>query len=596
MSSSSQSGAVSHLQKKLDRLAEIYDLPLIFNEHIAVINSTTNLDTYQSLILPRQALSGHFSSSGQHSSHGDYYDHNHEDYTTSNNSGGLSISNTNDGSSAGIGSYNNDIDRDNSYSNINNNSNTNNTNNSSSIHTPLDDITITGANHDNGLQPANSSSGEDLNLNNNNNSNNSNKLRNPTVLIGHGIGHNGGVPINNLSKIPSYQWGFKHEDNSSSKYILNSLGSRDSCSISSLAGNMPNINSSGLNSRMVRLPIKNDDCSNVNDYDSHNGLELPNHIIQGGEERSLMNGLPYYNIKRVEQLIRKLNLSKKLGFKASNTNTSWFSDTMNETIDDIEYLHGEVILNQFVNNKRVIRNYQWLLYWNEKLGGKKLIDSVEGKNLKVTSYTTYEKLKILRNKKFRELQQKRSLIRQDMVKLDTAKEEKRNEYRMKFGAIPDNLDSLVNGEKSKVAVEIYGEELLDQEDELIRKENAIPEYEEELEVSLSELEEDEKQEAAANSEDKDTHSSRLLPSSRFGGDPEFNKEQEIVLEKEFAIDDPSLINIQNKLYGIHKSMRLQNEAKNKNGIITSKIVKIKRTPNPNALGFSNIRGCKPSFM
>ncbi|GAV26716.1 hypothetical protein PMKS-000171 [Pichia membranifaciens] len=426
------------------------------------------------------------------------------------------------------------------------------------------------------------------------------KLRNPTVLVGHGISHNGGVPINNLSKIPSYQWGFKHEDLSSlssSKYILNALGSRDSCSISSLAGNMPNINSSGLNSRMVRLPIKNDTSSNLNYYDSHNGLKLSGDTIQGGAERSLMNGLPYYNIEMAEQLIRKLNLNKKLGFKASNTNTSWFSDSMNETIDDIEYLHGEVILNQFVNNKRVIRNYQWLLYWNEKLGNKKLIDSLRNKNENVMSYTTYEKLKILRNKKFRELQQKRSMIRQDMVKLDTAKEEKRNEYRVKFGAVPDNLDFLVNGEKSKIAKEIYGEELLRREDELIEKENAIPEYEEELEISPSELEEaavKEKEEAAEDS--AATATSKLIPSSRFGGDSEFNKEQEIVLEKQFAIDDPKLLAIQNKLYGVHKSMRLQNEAKNKSGIITSKVVKIKRKPNPNALGFSNIRSCKPSFV
>lgn len=572
-----QDTSESHLDRKLERLAKIYDLPLILNERLAIINSTTNLDTYQGLILPRHALSSNNSHlSGQQVSHIDFFDS--DDLGSASVGGAIganSSSNLNDG---GIGISNHthdDYDHDIGHSNS------------------IDEFGAANSSHDNNGQGILSLADGSASTNVSNS-----KLRNPTVLVGHGIGHNGGVPINNLSKIPSYQWGFKHEDlssSNSSKYILNALGSRDSCSISSLAGNMPNINSSGLNSRMVRLPIKNDTSSNVNYYDSHNGLKVLGDTIQGGTERSLMNGLPYYNIEMAEQLIRKLNLNKKLGFKASNTNTSWFSDSMNETIDDIEYLHGEVILNQFVNNKRVIRNYQWLLYWNDKLGNKKLIDSLRNQNENVMSYTTYERLKNLRNKKFRKLQQKRSMIRQDMVKLDTAKEDKRNEYRVKFGAVPDNLDFLVNGEKSKIAKEIYGEELLRQEDELIEKENAIPEYEEELEISPSELEEaelEEKKEAAEGA----AAASKMIPSSRFGGDSEFNKEQEIVLEKEFAVDDPKLLAIQNKLYGVHKSMRLQNEAKSKNGIITSKVVKIKRKPNPNALGFSNIRSCKPSFL
>lgn len=615
----------THIMDKLNKLSKVYGLPLILNEKAVVIDSISNLETYQSLILPTHVLpklNDHFDlNPGDNSNINDNVnniENNNNDsniiHNSKNNSGiNISPENENDKDIYSDNDYNDNYkNSDDNYNhndnNNNNNINHNNHNNHNNSNGSEDDDNFNEFDNNDKLNDnfdnnnnnnTTTTNNNQINTSTNSNTNsNSSKLKNSIVLIGHGISNNGGIPINNLSKIPSYQWGFKHEDDNQ---LLNSLTTNESSSISSLAGNMPNINSAGLNSRMVRLPIKtNFNNSNIDNYDLKNYLKINNSLIQGGMERSLMNGLPYYDIKMAENLIRKLNLEKKNGFKASNTNTSWFSDTLNETIDDIEYLHGEVILNQFVNNKRVIRNYDWYLYWNEKIGNKKLIDLIKSKNNNdIMTFKTYEKLMKFRNKKFRNLQKVRSLIRQDMVKLDTKKEEKRNEYREKFGSLPNNLDSLINGENSKIAIDIYGEDLLNQENELIKKENEIPEYEEELDTSLNDLKNDSEDENDTNDNNekyKDININSSITSYRFGGNLEFNKEQEVVIEKEFQINDPELIKIQNKLYGSNKSLRLQNDAKSKSGIITSKVVKIKRSPNPNALGFSNIRSRKPSFM
>ncbi|KAG0672561.1 hypothetical protein C6P40_001778, partial [Pichia californica] len=46
----------SRESKKLQRLSKLYGLPLIFNEKAVVIESNSDLDLYQTLILPTHAL------------------------------------------------------------------------------------------------------------------------------------------------------------------------------------------------------------------------------------------------------------------------------------------------------------------------------------------------------------------------------------------------------------------------------------------------------------------------------------------------------------------------------------------------------------
>jgi hypothetical protein len=539
----------SHLNKKLNRLAHIYNLPTILNEDVIVANSSTNLDAYKSLILPAHV--------------------------------------------------------------INNNNNTN-------INlTPLG-VENYDINHE-------ESNPDLLNLNNieniNTDSNFSSKNSNRTVIIGHCIIRNGGIPINNLSKIPSYQWGFKHEDDtlqpqnnlnnnltnnisnnlSNNTEIPSGLGPLQGSSISTIAGNLTTANSTGLNSRMIRLPIKNANSSNVNIYDLNNCMNLKNNIKQGGDARSLMNGLPYYYHHKVEQQIRNLNLTKKLNFKASNTNTSWFSESTNETIDDVEYLHGEVILNQFVNNKRVIRNYGWLLYWDKNINHINLIDNQNENEINLNSnFMTFRKFKELinlRKKKFNELQTEKTMLKQQLANLNLLKEQKRNQYRLNNGNLPANIDDIVNDQRPPLAYEIYGSDLIKDEDNLIKRLKALPEYEEELEL-IEEPLHDNKNESGVNIENLENFesNSNIVQTIRFSSNPEYNETQEIVIEKELPINDPLLINYQNALYGAQKSQKLQLDARNKNGIIKSKIVKLKRTPNPNSLGFSNIRSRKPSFL
>lgn len=532
------------LNRKLHRLSQIYKLPSILNENLTVVTSSTNLDTYKSLILPTHVLTN--SSDAPLTSNQDLFENFHDD--------------------ANLG--------------------------------------------------LNSNSDSALNGNSADTSNGS-KMGNPAVIIGHCIVHNGGIPINNLSKIPSYQWGFKHEDETSShslinetfnsnshlnsekssNYMINSnldnlsnipsgLGALNGNSISTLAGNITTNSSMGLNSRMVRMPIYS---SNINSYDSNNYLkvkEADGTIIQGGSFRSLMNGLPYFNHEQVDQKIRNLNLIKKLNFKASNTNTSWFSEAVNQTIDDIEYLHGEVILNQFVNNKRVIRNYQWLLYWDKKINGNTLNDELyeryQNQKLTIMTVKDFKKLVDLRRKKFLGLLKEKQVLVEKLNNVKITKAEKLRDYKLAHNSVSNDIPK-------EVAAQIYGEDLLSREKELNDQISKVPESEQELEFSPLDV-------ANIETTDGEITVKNIAESSRFRSNLEFNESQEIIYERELPINDSLLIKYQNQLYGVRKSLKMQNDVKSKHGIITSKIVKIKKSPNPNALGFSNIRRRKPSFL
>lgn len=449
-----------------------------------------------------------------------------------------------------------------------------------------------------------------------------NNPKNPTIIIGHCLVNNGGIPINNLSKIPSYQWGFKHEDELQSDLSAeinenqSSLGSFNGTSVSSLARNVTSNTSMGLNSRMVRLPIKNSNSENVNLFDISNYKPI-NGIIQGGECRSLMNGLPYYNLKDVEKIIRDLNLTKKLNFKASNTNTSWFSDTLNSTIDEIEYLHGEVILNQFINNKRLIRNYQWLIYLTNIKTTSILNDQNNANinNNEVKKFYTmkdFKKWLRLKTLKFNELQKEKNQLLAQLEQIKLSKQTKRSDYKLKFSKLPQNLsdDEIAiydynenystqsNGKDNlNLAIQVYGEELINRERELKKKLLKIPEFLEEVDIADLTDDHDDENDSRKNSENNNNIPASEVPKfTRFNSNKSYNENHEYIIEREIPIDDPKLMDLQTKLYGHQRAQKLQNEVYSRNGLIKSKVVKFRRTPNPNGLGFSNIRNRKPSYL
>ncbi|TID17201.1 hypothetical protein CANINC_004060 [Pichia inconspicua] len=383
----------------------------------------------------------------------------------------------------------------------------------------------------------------------NNNNNNLDLLSNNQVFLGHCIANNGGIPINNLSKIPSYQWGFKHEDgsNNNNSDISNSgIGNFNGNSISSLPGNVTTINSTGLNARMIRLPIIN---KHINKFDKHNDLITSTGKLQGGKVRSLMNGLPYYDYELIEHQIRSMNLHKKISFKASNTNTSWFSDSLNKTIDDVEYLHGQVILNQFINNKRLIRNYQWIHYWKKKLNTSIDYD-IQNENL--ITLKQFNQLLKLRRQKFEKLMDEKTSLLKELYDLQKSNNN-------------EDDDDKINTIKEKLF--------------------KFPETENEIDI-FKLFENIEKEESSIPN----------LNSLRFGRNIDYNSSNQLIYEKEYSIDDPELEIIHKKLYDAIKAKQLIQDARSTNGIIHSKIVKLKRSPNPNALGFSNIKSCKPSYL
>ncbi|OUT20597.1 hypothetical protein CAS74_004260 [Pichia kudriavzevii] len=414
--------------------------------------------------------------------------------------------------------------------------------------------------------------------------------------------NNGGIPINNLSKIPSYQWGFKHEDELQSDLSAeinenqSSLGSFNGTSVSSLARNVTSNTSMGLNSRMVRLPIKNSNSENVNLFDISNYKPI-NGVIQGGECRSLMNGLPYYNLKDVEKIIRDLNLTKKLNFKASNTNTSWFSDTLNSTIDEIEYLHGEVILNQFINNKRLIRNYQWLIYLTNIKTTSILNDQNNANinNNEVKKFYTmkdFKKWLRLKTLKFNELQKEKNQLLAQLEQIKLSKQTKRSDYKLKFSKLPQNLSddeidiydynenysTQSNGKDNlNLAIQVYGEELINRERELRKKLLKIPEFLEEVDIADLTDDHDDENDSRKNSENNNNIPASEVPKfTRFNSNKSYNENHEYIIEREIPIDDPKLMDLQTKLYGHQRAQKLQNEVYSRNGLIKSKNSQSKR--------------------
>ncbi|ODV85106.1 hypothetical protein CANARDRAFT_7759 [[Candida] arabinofermentans NRRL YB-2248] len=390
------------------------------------------------------------------------------------------------------------------------------------------------------------------------------------LIVGQGISNNAGIPLTSVSKIPSYQWSFKHEDHDHSnqiqhkgKNILNGLGTSDSISL--LGGTT--FNSTALNSKLIRLPL-------LNEKNQH-------------KKKSLVNGLPYYDKRIIDKQIRTLNL-KKAKLNLSVANSSHFTVQFNESVDDIEYLHGEVILNQFLNNKRLLRNYQWYLYYMEKRGGKKLSDGIDTSfgNIKCKTVRQFQKSLERRHKKQQEIQlrrQKEELERQRM-NLEAEKKKQLEEKTMKDHSKPAEKSTKSDDDSSS-------DDSSDDdssEDDSSEESSSEGEAEEKDEDDDEDEDEDEEDEDEEEEDEKSYTRFQLL-------DIPVNLNKELIIEKELPIDDKELMEYQNRLFGLQSSFQLKHEAEQTNGIISSKIVRIRRKPNPNALGYSNIRAKKPPY-
>ncbi|ODV93628.1 hypothetical protein PACTADRAFT_51404 [Pachysolen tannophilus NRRL Y-2460] len=151
------------------------------------------------------------------------------------------------------------------------------------------------------------------------------------VLMGQGIRGNGGLELSQLmgNKLPNYEDVLNNKANvvvHHKKTMLDGLLLSSGIDIP-LAKNFNDISS-----KLLQLPIEK---LNVNN---------------GKQERSI-NGLPYYSEAEAKFRLKELVKENKLY--------------------QLEYTHGAVIANQFSNNKRKIRNYQWGLYFNDRMGNSK---------------------------------------------------------------------------------------------------------------------------------------------------------------------------------------------------------------------------------
>lgn len=445
----------------------------------------------------------------------------------------------------------------------------------------------------------------------------------PPAIVGQTIMNNSGIPLNLISKMPSYQWNFRHEDDHKSyhyihghrhhkgKNILNGLGTE---SISSLAGT--SANSNALNSRMIRLPIQSNSASS-----------------DKTTEWSAMNGLPLYNKKILETEIRCLNMDK-VEKKIPITNVAYFSDTFNKTIDDTEYVHSQVITNKFMGNKRIMRNYQWMLYYNRMTGGKRLeenpalrygqnsivdVETVEDFRLqrekRKQKFLECRKLKaeIASRRRFREQsRQKRLAARRIRPKKehDGNKNSASNfgeffstEGLMEEDVAKSNDNEKKNNNKGEQDVQEILRPLSAEEREQEKKENEDEDEDKALESQIPEFEDEIRLDEDNISSTVDDKKKKLVLSVEKANNelrcvslPISDDTRELIIEKEFSSDDPELLAIQRKLYGIPAANHLEQQVSEFGEILRSKRVLIKRVPNPNALGYCNIRRRKPKFL
>lgn len=343
-----------------------------------------------------------------------------------------------------------------------------------------------------------------------------------------------------------------------------------------------------------------------------------------------MNGLPLYNKGILETEIRCLNMDK-VEKKIPVTNVAYFSDTFNKTIDDTEYVHSQVITNKFMNNKRIMRNYQWMLYYNQMTGGKRLeenpalrygqnsivnVQTVEDFRLqrekRKQQFLKFRKIKaeIASRKRFREQNRQKRLAAR---RIKPKKEHGSNDAASNFGEFfstaglmeedaVKNKDGLANSKHEKEEQEILrplsAEEQQQEKEEKEEEEkdkaleSQIPEFEDEIS-----LDEDDVSSTTGDDKNKQVMPTEELKSEVRGISlPVADDSRELIIEKDFSSDDPELLAIQRKLYGIPAANHLEQQVSEFSEILRSKRVLIKRVPNPNAIGYCNIRRRKPAFL
>lgn len=399
---------------------------------------------------------------------------------------------------------------------------------------------------------------------------------NQEMMTGQGIANNNGVLMNSLSRIPSYQWSFRHEDDHHStshhgnnhhshhkRYILSGLGPYEG----SVGSSAPSV--AALHAKLMRMPIKSE--------------------ATVGKERSIMNGLPYYDKSIVDAEIRALNMEKPV--EKINHHESMISTNFNDGVDDLEYLHGEVVLNKFLANKRILRDYQWLLYYANRRGGKPLDKSsdlrvVDSKTTSVSSLRQYQEFMRIRHDRLVEAQETRAKIAQRCAARATAKkirEESHDESDANLD-FHDELGDFLSSEALNDHGKKSDEEAIEQrerEEEAADKklEDSLPVFADEIVV------------------EKSTHNLSTPELPRFAPmGPIVNPDREIVIQRELPVDDRELIEYEQQVCGIVESNRLIEQAEQSHGIIRTKRITTKRVPNANALGYSNIRRRRPAFI
>lgn len=159
--------------------------------------------------------------------------------------------------------------------------------------------------------------------------NDSNDTRNPNsvnVAQGQGIKNNHGCQLASITKTPNYKT--DHEMLLAGGQM--SLDNKKTMLGGGLEAPSRATNLASLNNKLVQLPLAR--------------------TIEVAGKKSF-NGLPFYSKVFVEKHLANLSPSK---------------------LEDLEHIHSATICNQFLSDKRVIRNYQWRDYYKSRMGGKGL--------------------------------------------------------------------------------------------------------------------------------------------------------------------------------------------------------------------------------
>lgn len=341
------------------------------------------------------------------------------------------------------------------------------------------------------------------------------------LIIGNGIKNNGGFPLYQLNKHPSYNSTFKH-------HILDDVSLRGDESIQTLPNGPSN---QFINSLLIRLPLSNDQSGN-----------------------SPLNGLPIYHLPKL-----KNNLSS-LGA---------------ESCDKIELYHANVITNKFINNKRRIRDYQWKKYFKNKSSSiGNLLTNAKRVSKDANYLSTFNKKMTLKREKIVENNKAKANLSNTIKTLKHELNEKISN-ELKFSGANVNSFEFANTVNTKFKFE--KEEILN------------------IEANLKSLNVLDFDKFTITDDDNKIPQLEDILSNRFN-EGELSNDLQIIIEREFKIDDQNLHKYQIQLLGQQKASQFQQSLKNSYGTINSNIVRFKWCPNPNSIGFTNISNKKPAFL